>query len=115
MKFLTSINKKQIEIICRTIDTTKSDYKSYQYEGVTVIKKSKTSPWTVSYNYFVKIGGKDEVEEYIFNQGQKDFTARIIPSEKLVQKGKNSFRTFQNSASNGSDCSTQVLCSQKSV
>lgn len=78
----------KISIICRTIDTPKPEHESYQYEGMTVIKKSKTTPWAVSYNYFVKVGGKNEIMEFIFNQGQKDFTARIISSERMAHKGE---------------------------
>ncbi|VDI45102.1 Hypothetical predicted protein [Mytilus galloprovincialis] len=70
----------------RTISTPKPELVSYQYEGMTVIKKSKTTPWAVTYNYFVKVGGKDEVEEFIFNQGQSDFTARTITTGRLAQK-----------------------------
>lgn len=83
----------KISFFYRTISTPKPEHVSYQYEGMTVIKKSKTTPWAVTYNYFVKVGGKDEVEEFIFNQGQSDFTARTITTGRLAQKGKIKLRT----------------------
>ncbi|XP_052087598.1 E3 ubiquitin-protein ligase rnf213-alpha-like isoform X5 [Mytilus californianus] len=81
------VNAKDVRMnYKRTINTPKPEHESYQYEGMTVIKKSKTTPWTVTYNYFVKVGGKEEIEEFIFNQGQIDFTARTIPSERMAHK-----------------------------
>lgn len=52
-----------------------------------IIERQNPDRFSVKYKYFVKINGKEEVEEYIYNQGKVDGPARSITFTGLEKKG----------------------------
>lgn len=60
-----------------------------EYEGTATIEKGDHRPVLVTYNYYVKVGGKHVVTEFIYHQGQQDFNTRVIQMNLVDHKGKN--------------------------
>lgn len=52
------------------------------------IKKGDHRPVLVTYNYYVNVGGKLVVTEFIYHHGQQDFTTRVIQMKHVDHKGK---------------------------
>lgn len=47
----------------------------------------KGQPRSLVYNYYVKVGGKHDVDEFIYNQGHQEAITRFIDLKKIAMKG----------------------------
>ncbi|XP_071135692.1 E3 ubiquitin-protein ligase rnf213-alpha-like isoform X2 [Mytilus edulis] len=55
-----------------------------EYEGMLCVEKGQ--PRSLVYNYYVKVGGKHDVDEFIYNQGHQEAITRFIDLKKIAMK-----------------------------
>lgn len=58
-----------------------------EYEGIVSLPKRSYRLHNVLYNYYVEIGGKEELKEFVLNHGNTHFENRSLCNRLLGKKG----------------------------